>query len=79
MNGYLPIMKISKIQHTSKYEGKSYYFAEFKNKIGFSKDFSGAKIPFTTEDGIDVNLCFPVAKPQKSPEFKHETQSGRRI
>lgn len=71
MNGYLPIMKISKIQHTSKYEGKSYYFAEFKNKIGFSKAFSGAKIPFTTEDGIDVNLCFPVAKPQKSDEVRY--------
>ena len=64
-------MKISKIQHTSEYDGKSYYFAEFKNKIGFSKEFSGAKIPFTTEDGIDVNLCFPVAKPQKTNEVRY--------
>lgn len=43
-------------------ESNTYYFLlEFKRKISFSYEFSGAKIPFTFPDGINISFLFPIA------------------
>lgn len=38
-----------------------YYILEFKRKISFSYEFSGAKIPFTLPEGINISFLFPIA------------------
>lgn len=38
-----------------------YYLLEFKRKISFSYEFSGAKIPFTFPEGINLSFLFPIA------------------
>lgn len=43
-------------------ESNTYYFLlEFKRKISFSYEFSGAKIPFSFPDGINISFLFPIA------------------
>lgn len=43
-------------------ESKTYYFLlQFKRKISFSYEFSGAKIPFILPGGINISFLFPIA------------------
>lgn len=53
-------MNIKQTRVINDYKGLSYYLAEFRSKLGFSRDFAGKNVHVSTADGLAYNIYFPI-------------------